>query len=69
MNCLMEAAKTKYLVLAATFLILFTHRTQSVFAQGNINYCNSVQNKVGLIRHPLGTIALSTTNTGDPDSI
>jgi len=39
--------------------------TQSVFALDNTKYCNAVQNKVGLIRYPLGTIGLSSTSSGE----
>jgi len=38
---------------------------QSVFAVDNTKYCNAVQNKVGLIRYPLGTIGVSPTNAGE----
>ena len=39
--------------------------TQSVFAIENAKYCNAVQNKVGLIRYPLGTIGVSSTGSGE----
>ena len=39
--------------------------TQSVFALDNTKYCNAVQNKVGLIRYPLGTIGISSTSSGE----
>ena len=39
--------------------------TQSVFALDNTKYCNAVQNKVGLIRYPLGTIGVSSTSSGE----
>ncbi|MFB0553706.1 MAG: hypothetical protein ACETWQ_10385 [Phycisphaerae bacterium] len=39
--------------------------TQSVFALDNTKYCNAVQNKVGLIRYPLGTMGLSSTSSGE----
>ncbi len=38
---------------------------QSVFALDNTKYCNAVQNKVGLIRYPLGTIGISSTDSGE----
>jgi len=39
--------------------------TQSVFALDNTKYCNAVQNKIGLIRYPLGTIGVSSTSSGE----
>ncbi len=35
------------------------------FAQENIEYCNAVQNRVGLIRYPLGTIGVSSTGAAE----
>lgn len=34
-------------------------------ASDNIGYCNAVQNKIGFIRYPLGTIGAWTTAAGD----
>jgi putative alpha-1,2-mannosidase len=36
-----------------------------LFAQDAIGYCNSVQNKVGFIRYPLGTIGAWSTGSGE----
>lgn len=61
----MKLFKSKCFVFAITLFILYLNGIQSVSAQSNINYCNSVQNKVGLIRYPIGTIAVSSTNSGE----
>jgi len=49
-------------ILAAIFPAI---GTQFVFALDNTKYCNAVQNKVGLIRYPLGTIGISSTDSGE----
>mgnify|MGYP000991476581 CR=1 FL=1 len=46
-------------------IILFITNNCQLSAQDNIKYCNSVQNKVGLIRYPLGTIAATSNNSGE----
>ena len=49
-------------ILAAVFP---AGHAQPAFALDNTKYCNAVQNKVGLIRHPLGTIGVSSTYAGE----
>jgi hypothetical protein len=49
-------------VLGAVFAVGGAH---VVFALDSIEYCNAVQNKVGLIRYPLGTIGVSSTDAGE----
>ena len=56
--------KSKFLFFAV-ILLLYLNSIPSMSAQSNINYCNSVQNKAGLIRYPFGTIAVSSTNLSE----
>jgi len=51
--------------LVMLFAIYPFNNTQSAFALDNTGYCNAVQNKVGLIRYPLGTIGVSSTSAGE----
>lgn len=53
---LIRSVLRAFLLLVAVF---FVGSSQVVFALDNTEYCNAVQNKVGLIRYPLGTL-------GDP---
>jgi len=50
------------LVVGAVFSV---SNAQVVFALDNTQYCNAVQNRVGLIRYPLGTIGVSSTDAGE----
>ncbi|MFC1604155.1 hypothetical protein ACFL5F_03920, partial [Planctomycetota bacterium] len=51
--------------LVILFAMFPVDNTQSAFALDNTGYCNAVQNKVGLIRYPLGTIGVSSTSAGE----
>jgi putative alpha-1,2-mannosidase len=44
---------------------LFANSTVAAHARDNLQYCNAVQNKVGFIRYPLGTIAAWSTASGE----
>ncbi len=44
---------------------LFANPTELAHARDNVQYCNAVQNKVGFIRHPLGTIVAWSTSSGE----
>jgi putative alpha-1,2-mannosidase len=50
------------LVILAGF---FADSTQSAYARNDLQCCNAVQNKVGFIRYPLGTIAAWSTASGE----
>ena len=50
------------LVLCAVF---FAGGSRIAFAPDNLKYCNAVQNKVGLIRYPLGMIGVWSTGDGE----
>lgn len=51
--------------LAILAAIFSTSHFQSVRAQDSTKYCNSVQNKIGFIRYPLGTIGAWSTASGE----
>ncbi|NQU84289.1 MAG: glycoside hydrolase family 92 protein [Mariniphaga sp.] len=61
----MNLLKSKIPVFEITFFIIFTFGINNVVAQSNLDYCNAVQNNVGLIRYPVGTIAATSNNTGE----
>src|SRR5512143_1949888 len=46
-------------------VVLFANPAVAAQAQDNLPYCNAVQNKVGFIRYPLGTIAAWSTSSGE----
>src|SRR5512143_240741 len=46
-------------------VVLFANPAVAAQAQDNLPYCNAVQNKVGFIRYPLGTIAAWSTASGE----
>ncbi len=48
-----------------SLFILNCTGSQSAFAQDNLKYCNAVQNNFGLIRYPLGTIAVSSSGVAE----
>jgi putative alpha-1,2-mannosidase len=52
---------------AWTVLVVFLPApyTRSLLAQDNTPYCNAVQNKVGFIRYPVGTIGAWSTGSGE----
>lgn len=50
------------LVLSGVFPI---SSARDVLAADNMKYCNAVQNGVGLIRYPLGTLGVSSTEAGE----
>lgn len=52
-------------VLAILAAVFPAGHAQPAFALDNTKYCNAVQNKVGLIRYPLGTIGVSSTDAGE----
>ncbi len=51
------------LFLSSVFIVADSAPTAS--AAHNITYCNAVQNRIGLIRYPLGTLGVSSTETGE----
>lgn len=50
-------------VISMALLCLVT--VPAVFAQSNLDYCNAVQNRVGLIRYPFGTMAATSLGVGE----
>jgi predicted alpha-1,2-mannosidase len=50
---------------AILFVVFPLGYTQPVFGQIATKYCNAVQNNVGLIRYPLGTIAASVSGPAE----
>lgn len=59
----MLSFRSTWLVLLALGAIVGSAHV--VFARENIEYCNAVQSRVGLIRYPLGTIGISSTGAGE----
>ena len=55
------------MILAWAILVTFlpTRYTCPLFALDHVEYCNAVQNKVGFIRYPLGTIGAWSTGSGE----
>jgi putative alpha-1,2-mannosidase len=41
---------------------------QNSFAQDNLMYCNAVQDNIGIIRYPLGTVAVSSSGVSEASS-
>jgi putative alpha-1,2-mannosidase len=61
----MNLLKSQIPVIVISSFILFFIGIQTVSAQSNLNYCNAVQNRVGLIRYPIGTIAATSLSYGE----
>jgi putative alpha-1,2-mannosidase len=51
--------------LAICLTIFYFSGVQVTSAQSNLDYCNAVQNRVGLIRYPIGTIAATSVGAGE----
>lgn len=57
--------KSTFSAWAILVVLLPAGYTGPIFALDNTGYCNSVQNKVGFIRYPLGTIGAWSTGSGE----
>ena len=53
------------LLAAAGLAVLAASCSQTVSALDNTTYCNAVQNRVGFIRYPLGTIGVWSSGLGE----
>lgn len=58
----------RFLLVCAITLVT-TESWRTTFAQDRTTFCNSVQNRDGFIRYPLGTIGIWSTSMGDMASV
>ncbi len=61
----MNLLKSQIPVNVISLFLIFFIGIDSASAQNNLGYCNAVQNRVGLIRYPIGTIAATSLSYGE----
>jgi len=61
----MPSLRSLLRVLVTLSAVVSVGRAHAVFALDNAEYCHAVQNRVGLIRYPLGTVGVSSTDAGE----